>query len=226
MANIGVIPEESPVIEILNSNDEPIIDEPIPKKEKQRRPVGTTDSFQCYVCGMQRKDKQDVIDHCSSHFENVKTSMYGPPLEHQCDQCKLMFKTPGALGLHVCGQLPPRWTGNYLEAKKCGECGKSFKKRYDLLSHIAKVHTKTKNFQCPHCEYKASVPFLLLKHQRRKHSEQQKNHLCQDCGSMFSERTHLMSHIRYVCKLSKEEAFCYTCGMICRTGSGKAFGFT
>ena len=83
-----------------------------------------------------------------------------------------MFGTPGALGLHLCGILPPRWSGDYIGAKKCPDCGKSYKKRYDLLAHITKVHKKVKNFACSHCDYRASVPFLLTKHIRRMHNDQ------------------------------------------------------
>ena len=79
---------------------------------------------------------------------------------------RFMFATPGGLGLHLCGILPPRWSGDYIGAKKCTDCGKSYKKRYDLLAHIAKVHKKAKNFACAHCDYRAAVPFLLTKHIR------------------------------------------------------------
>ena len=37
---------------------------------------------------------------------------------------------------------------------------------------------------------------------------------------MFTEKTHLMSHIQYVHKLSKENSFCYTCGLTIKTESG------
>ena len=165
---------------------------------------------QCYVCGEENSDKANIIDHIrTKHFENVKVSMYGTSRDFQCQQCKIMYATNGALGLHICGELPPRWSGDYNSAKKCPECGKIYKKRYDMLSHIAKVHTGAKNFACPDCDYKASVPFLLKKHIRRKHGSQDKTHLCQDCGAAFSERTHLLSHIKYVHKLNKEDTFWY-----------------
>ena len=54
---------------------------------------------QCYVCGQVSKFKKDIIDHIKEkHFAKVKKSMYGPPREHQCSVCHLVFSTNGALG--------------------------------------------------------------------------------------------------------------------------------
>ena len=132
-----------------------------------------------------------------------------------------MFSSPGALGLHLCGVLPPRWTGHYLEAKKCPDCNKTYKKRYDLLIHINKTHKQAKNFQCGHCDYKASVPFLLTKHIKRIHSDVPvKNHLCHDCGAMFAEKTYLDAHVKYVHRLSKIDSFCHFCGFSIKTAAG------
>ena len=63
------------------------------------------------------------------------------------------------------------------------------------------------------------TPFTLS---RRMHNDQERSHLCQECGSMFTEKTHLMSHIAYVHKLSKEDSFCYTCGLTIKTATGKS----
>jgi KRAB domain-containing zinc finger protein len=177
--------------------------------------------WQCYICGELKAKRLDTLGHIrANHYEKVRQSMYGPPREFQCQQCKIMFQTNGALGLHLCGQVPPSWDGKFKQPNQCGDCGKTFRKRYDMLSHITKAHTKTKNFACEHCDYKASVPFLLTKHVRRMHSERVKSHLCTQCGSMFSERTHLMSHVKYVHKVTKENSICYSCGMVIRTEAG------
>ena len=54
---------------------------------------------QCYVCGKVSKFKKDIIEHIKEkHFPKVKKSMYGPPREHQCTVCHLVFSTNGALG--------------------------------------------------------------------------------------------------------------------------------
>ena len=184
------------------------------EKKKIKRDPGIT---QCYVCGVVNGDSKQIIEHITkNHFEAVKKSMYGKPLDFQCQKCNVMFKTGGALGLHQCGILPPRWTGDYFGAKRCHICEKAFKRRYDLLSHITKVHNKEKNFACAHCDYKASVPFLLTKHLRRMHSQQARAHLCQDCGAQFTEKTYLLAHIRNVHGV-KEDMFCYHCGIVIKS---------
>lgn len=105
-----------------------------------------TDVIQCYVCGFEHCEKVKVIEHVQEvHFPEAKLSMYGIPREFQCTDCQIMFSTPGALGLHLCGVLPPRWSGDYSGAKKCQDCGKSFKKRYVvqfLLLYIQLVPLK------------------------------------------------------------------------------------
>ena len=76
------------------------------------------------------------------------------------------------------GKLPPRWSGDYAASKHCDQCDKTFKKRHELLVHITKVHKKSRNFACDQCDYRATIPFLLTKHKRRKHENRPKNHLC------------------------------------------------
>ena len=203
----------------LSEPTKPQNDPKPPKVPKEKPQISET---QCYVCGELFSDKTKLIEHIKSkHFSVVKSSMYGPPRSHQCPQCKIVFSSHGALGLHICGELPPRWRESTLGSKTCTECGQKFNKRFDLLCHITKKHTKTKNFACEHCDYKASVPFLLTKHMRRKHSEhREKSHLCQDCGAMFTERTFLNAHINNVHKTSKENSFCVYCGLTVRSQSG------
>lgn len=96
-----------------------------------------SETVQCYVCGFEQCEKVQIIEHIQEqHFPEVKVSMYGIPREFQCQDCRIMFSTPGALGLHLCGVLPPRWSGDYLGAKKCQDCNKSFKKRYGLFMNL------------------------------------------------------------------------------------------
>ena len=158
----------------------------------------------------------------SQHYPKVKASMYGAPRDHQCPECKLMFQSEDSLGLHTCGQVLPSWTGKTKgQTKKCPDCDMTFKKSYDLLRHKAVKHSKEKNFACDQCDYKASLPTLLKKHQRRVHSEnRERKHLCNLCGSMFMEKTQLWSHISYIHGKSLEDSMCYSCGIVIKTGVG------
>ena len=213
MVDQGTVPLDLPTLESPTE-----LHPKVPKKVKNEPKEPKSDLTQCYVCGEQNSDKTQILEHIKSkHFPIVKSSMYGEPRQYQCHTCHIMFSSNGALGLHLCGEIPPRWSGNTLTSKTCQECGQKFNKRFDLLCHITKKHTKTKNFSCDHCDYKASVPFLLTKHVRRKHSEhREKSHLCEDCGAMFTEKTFLLAHISQVHKDVKNP-FCVYCGLTHRS---------
>ena len=66
--------------------------------------------WQCYVCGDLKPSKTEITSHIkSSHYPKTKESMMGPPRQHQCQDCKIMFLSNDSLGLHVCGQVPVSW---------------------------------------------------------------------------------------------------------------------
>ena len=179
--------------------------------------------WQCYVCGKIHDTVILVNDHITkTHFPIVKSSMFGPPRDHQCEKCQIVFKSHEILILHACGNLPPTWMGEKRNSdRKCPHCPEIFTKNYPLLRHIAVKHSE-KKFACDKCDYKATLPTLLAKHQQRLHPEEERtrDHLCQQCGKFFREKTHLWSHINYSHGKSIEECMCYTCGAIIKTDAG------
>ena len=52
---------------------------------------------------------------------------------------------------------------------QCPECGKEYKNRQTLNTHIKYVHEKVREFSCPFCSYCASQKSDLKKHVRRVH---------------------------------------------------------
>ena len=89
-----------------------------------------------------------------------------------------------------------------------------------LFRHVALKH-RAKSFPCDKCDYKASLPTLLKKHQSRKHNDtRQRTHLCNQCGAMYLEKTQLWSHIAYIHGKNIEEYMCYTCGKVIRSDQG------
>jgi KRAB domain-containing zinc finger protein len=176
--------------------------------------------WQCYICGELRPEKSDIAGHIrANHYPKAKESMHGPPREFQCANCRVMFQTDGALGLHVCGEVPPSWTGGS-RIRQCPQCEETFAKNYALLRHITLVHTKTRNFACDQCDYKAALPSLLKKHVDRVHKDRERTHLCNQCGSMFMEKTQLWAHISYTHGKTTEQCMCFHCGMIVKTDVG------
>ena len=61
--------------------------------------------LQCYVCG---HEQENITEHIKKeHYADIKSSMFGPPRQFQCQKCRLMFVSEDSLGLHVCGTVKP-----------------------------------------------------------------------------------------------------------------------
>ena len=148
---------------------------------------------QCYVCGETCVSKSSVRKHIKSHhYEKVKQSMYGPPRQHQCPECKLMFATLNSLGLHVCGEVLPSWTGQG-DSKKCNQCNITFKYTA-FLEHMAVKHSREKKFQCELCDYKAALPVSLKKHIARMHAVTDPVK-CDICHKLLKNQETLKIHV-------------------------------
>ena len=220
--------ESKEIIEEAIASEEDIPLEEVSKKvTKKSKSQNTSGEWQCYVCGEKNSVKSKVIDHVKeNHYAKIKNSMYGPPRQHQCAECKIMYQSEDSLALHLCGEVPLSWTGKVRGqniVRKCSHCELTFKRNYELLRHVAMKHKKEKQFACDQCDYKASIPFLLKKHKARLHSDtRERSHLCNQCGSMFMEKTQLWSHIAYIHGKTIEDTMCFSCGLHIRTKSGLA----
>ena len=88
--DIGNIKSEDP-----DYFDPPEVELKEPKFEKRARKVKAEhDMWQCYFCGLTNKLKDDILAHVKHehNYETVTRWMYGEPREHQCEECKLMFR--------------------------------------------------------------------------------------------------------------------------------------
>ncbi|KAL2309761.1 hypothetical protein Nmel_005989, partial [Mimus melanotis] len=89
---------------------------------------------------------------------------------------------------------------------KCPECGKGFKGRCRLLTHL-QMHTREKVFVCAECGKSFSRKASLVVHQRVHTGE--KAHKCKECERTFSRASSLLAH--HKTHLKKKTFSCSIC---------------
>ena len=176
--------EELPEPE-LKSEDEPEV-EPEQKLKLNE---------QCYYCG-DIYDTLTVQEHIKSqHNVKVNPHMYGRPLNYQCNECKLMFKSEDMLKLHICGTVPPSWLGvKTSDKKQCPKCDKVFINYRRLLEHHASTHTIEKKFKCDKCDF-----WTFTREQMDRHEASHNSPLtCDICFKSLKSIKTLNKHRREV----------------------------
>uniref|UniRef100_UPI00358E40A8 zinc finger protein ZFAT-like n=1 Tax=Myxine glutinosa TaxID=7769 RepID=UPI00358E40A8 len=125
-------------------------------------------------------------------------------------------------------------TASQLQIFSCHHCGKIFKFKHSLQTHI-RIHTQEKPFRCEQCDYASAIKSNLVVHQRKHTGEvftcgsctftcrsrghlkvhiervhQQLKHNCAFCQKRYADVKNLMKHIRETHELqNKEVSACY-----------------
>ncbi|XP_040261857.1 zinc finger protein 773-like isoform X2 [Bufo bufo] len=90
---------------------------------------------------------------------------------------------------------------------QCSECGKSFKKKFNLTMH-KRTHKDEKPFSCSECGKGFTRKSGLVTHERIHTGE--KPYSCSECGRCFTQRSILVEHQKFH---SGEKPFsCSDCG--------------
>ena len=167
----------------------------IPKlpKEKKKSP------WQCYFCGLiitETEDKKEIKEHVKLvHDPNITQNMYGAPRDHQCTECKVVFRTEVNLKEHVCGITNPSISIQKGEKTICPSCGLSFPTHAAFQNHHHKVHLQEAKFECHQCEAKFYKNTQLQFHIRSIHEKRYKEPtICDVCGKVYSSKAQMQKH--------------------------------
>ena len=125
-----------------------------------------------------------------------------------CKICDSPFDTKPDLDLHL-------KTAHEGKSHLCSDCGKSYKNKQGLNSHIILVHEKRKPLKCEICGQGFVMKNLLKIHIENVH-EGKKPNICEICGAAFSLKTSLRIHIDGVHE-GKKPFQCSICGQGSKT---------
>ena len=173
--------------------------EPKPKPEPtpKVRKVAPLQPWQCYFCGLiitETEHKKEIKEHVKLlHDQNITSQMYGIPRDHQCMECKVVFRTEANLKEHVCGITNPSINYSLKSGGTiCPSCGLTFTTHKHFLRHHNRVHLQEPKFDCHQCEAKYYTNSRLLRHIREKHEEEPV--ICDVCGKMFGTKRRMKVH--------------------------------
>ncbi|XP_058830509.1 zinc finger protein 93-like [Topomyia yanbarensis] len=133
----------------------------------------------------------------------------------QCDTCHDSFESLQELKRHTLTDHRKSVTGilNHVHLDpsrfQCTVCQKSYKTKYILQTHRARVHgiEKSKRFRCDQCDacfYKSSQ----LKDHRETHVKLE----CHICQQVLSTKTALRKHLSRIHEITSENFICDSCG--------------
>ena len=125
----------------------------------------TIETWQCYACAQEAETKEEIKLHCKTHFTKLIPSMYGPPRELQCHNCRILLRSTNAFENHKCGEVPKTWrTEGTHKRNKCIECDQKFPSFQAMLIHSSAQHPNKSVQYCDLCDYKCATPSVLALH--------------------------------------------------------------
>ncbi|XP_065337433.1 zinc finger protein 814-like [Cloeon dipterum] len=150
--------------------------------------------FQCDLCDAKFGSKYLVnfhnnqihrFDKCKSCGQDVS---HGHKADHlrslACSKCKLKFTCSGLYQLHRKSCKPAPYC--------CKECEESFNVCWKLNCHVRKVHSKTPNFRCDHCDFFTFEKSHMANHMQYRHLP--KMIKCGECSKLFGSESILKIH--------------------------------
>ncbi len=161
-------------------------------------PVKFAGPWQCYKCGFIDAIKDVVKSHMKSEHGIVQkpggAPNYGPGRKHQCQKCKVMFKTGFALKVHICDdETMVKCYGDNCDYKITA------KYLHVMERHVKRKHDvpETSDHLCTVCGKAFNLLHALDSHMRLVHYNKA-GRMCFSCGHMFQSVKSINAHVKEV----------------------------
>ncbi|XP_058129550.1 zinc finger protein 37-like [Anopheles ziemanni] len=165
-----------------------------------------TPYLKCPICFKKNACRQQLMVHVDVHNN---------PEHYRCEVCKEIHQN---LEKHMIKAHSPETTIPDEKNYSCEHCGKMFKFKTNLRSHIDRVHG-VKDVCCNICN-KYFNHKALSAHKRSAHTDEM--FMCEHCPKMFKTRSGLESHKGDHDENQRKSVKCTLCGKEMRRGASMA----
>ena len=196
-------------------------DEPLAKKQRISGIDRDPDSeVQCYCCGKMVLHRY-IRDHLIHNHGSYSIRLYGDPRPYQCLVCKGTCVSQYALDVHICFDIKVPDRNKETKTYDCIQCQKQCSRPRSYRQHYLGTHREDRPFECPSgCKLRFKHNFDVRAHMKRHHANDNKTHLCQECGNTFANEERMKIHVALIHEkkpinevmIASKDHICSDCG--------------
>mmetsp|Transcript_32077 Transcript_32077/g.125025 ORF Transcript_32077/g.125025 Transcript_32077/m.125025 type:complete len:479 (-) Transcript_32077:167-1603(-) len=143
------------------------------------------------------KQAKDEMDYFLG-LEDLPMSSAGEEVSDEVsDETKTSEELSALLNEKKSSKDVKKLSGSEGKRHRCGTCGMSFKRAYDMKRHVIAVHQKIRDFKCSHCGRAFTQSGHLNEHVRVSHTGINV-FVCPVCKKTFGNKAKRERHIRNV----------------------------
>ncbi|KAJ8704928.1 hypothetical protein PYW08_012248 [Mythimna loreyi] len=150
------------------------------------------DTHTCATCSRQYKSRAALRKHCSAqHSACVAEQAY-------CVLCDKQYKSVHVYRRHVHTSAAHQKEREANKKVPCPECNNTYSRRAYMMNHYRHVHMNQSKYFCTECDRHFLNRTRYVDHMRYNHEgiKKEKNKLCNICGRGFAANRTLLNHMR------------------------------